>query len=207
MATTQSPAASGKTVSVDPAAGRKFRDGIARLELTLERFAGPNLVGYPFRDDAELARTVGALHRVVVRAVVADRSIAEWMVTASGSSYTIIPPAPMPSPAALRAAKYHVLFDWTDFAAVQGRLRGKYVPNTTKELPRRNGEIVAMPYQGERGVILSGQDTFKFNTIEARKSGAGVGQRVTFIERRIHGTAIATDLAVRVAAGSTAVAA
>src|SRR4051794_8218199 len=98
----------------DPAAGAKFLQGVLALERALAPYAGPNLIGDPFRDDARIARELGGLHRVVVRAVIADRTVAEWVVTAGRDRYTILAPAPRPSQAALHAARYRVVFSWTD---------------------------------------------------------------------------------------------
>lgn len=178
----------------DAAAGQKFYEGVLALERRLVRFAGPNLVGYPYRNDARIARELGGLHRIAVRAVIADRTVSEWVLTAGPTRYTISPSTPRPSEAALRAAKYSVLFDWTNYALVQPYLRGHYGKSTTRELPRRSGEIIAMPYRGQRGVILSGTRTYKFNAVEAKTSGVRLGQRVTFIPRLIGGTEIAADV-------------
>jgi hypothetical protein len=186
----------------DPAAGARFYEGVLTLERRLARYAGPNLVGYPYRDDAKIARELGALHRLVIRAVLADRTISEWVLTAGATRYTIAPSTPRPSEAALRAAKYCALFDWTNFALVQPHLRGRYTNSTTTELPRRWGEVVSLPYRDQRGVILSGSRTYKFNDMEAKRAGIRLGQRVSFIPRRIGTTEIAGDIQPQALANS-----
>ena len=54
-----------------------------------------------------------------------------------------------------------------------------------------------MPYFDQRGVILSGGSTFKFNAIEANACGVRLGERVSFIPRTIGATSIATDLLIK----------
>lgn len=185
-----SPSPAGR----DGAAGQKFYKGVLALERRLARYAGPDLVGNPYREDARIARELGALHRIIARAVIARHTISEWVLTAGPTHYTISPSTPCPSDAALLAAKYCVVFDWTNYALVEPYLRGRYGKSTTRELPRRSGEIIAMPYHRQRGVILADARPYEFNAFEAKTAGLRLGQRVTFIPRLIGGTEIASDV-------------
>ena len=196
MATTTQLSALGK-LDQDWQAGERMYAGTFALERELECYAGPNLIGGPYRDDARVGRACGALHEVVVRAVLGGRTIAEWTLTAGPKRFTIANPPPSGlTHEALRAAKFVVHFPWRDFDRVSAQLRGRYGPSTTREMSRRSGEVVALPYEDDGGVILSGTETWKFNRPEARKVNARVGDRVSFVGRLIGGTNVATDLKV-----------